>query len=131
MKKLWFGRELVGEALRRAIGDVAIGAVDHDRQKIGVQRERPVERDLVLPPRQVCRQQLFDIGVHREVTGRIPTGHQHQEQRGERVGDGMAAAEIDEAGDERGDHTAPRPRTEWKFGLTVSLNGSSARVEAA
>ena len=44
---------------------------DIDQDQIDGLRKRFVERDLLLPPRQLGRQQIVDVGVDCEVTGGV------------------------------------------------------------
>ena len=92
------GGQSPGERSRCDVGLLGFLRVDNRDEKVGKLRELFLEHLGALPPRQARREHFIGVGRDAEVTGRIPTGEDRQNEAGKDDKQSVAPAKIDQAG---------------------------------
>ena len=105
------GAHPVGELTGRAVGEIRGLPVDDDNHEIVVLREGEIQRALALAPCHIARQHPIDARVDRQPVGGEKPGGERQRQHHDHHQRGPAPGEIDDVGDDGGDHAAPPPVT--------------------
>lgn len=94
------GRQRLGERGRRGICLLGFSCVNDRNEQVGKLREISFERLRALPPRQARCEHFVGIGADAEVTGRIPTGKDRQNDGRKNDEQSVAPAEIDHSGEQ-------------------------------
>ncbi len=91
--------EILGQRRAGIFGAVGRVAIDHDHQQVDILREGALHVGFALPPLQVWRHQLVDVGVDPQPAhGDDPADHGQHQQAGNDPAR-AAAAEFDDVDD--------------------------------